>query len=60
MSRSFICDVYLNFLRFSGHFDSDTISDVIMSLLDERVQSFNNVRNERLQTGLHVVKIWQF
>ena len=46
-TKSFICKVYLNFLRSLKHFNCDKISVVIVSLLNETVHGFNNIRNGR-------------
>ena len=41
---SFICQVNLNFFRFSRHFNFDTVFAVIVSFVNENVHGFNNIR----------------
>ena len=57
-TASFICKGNLNFLRSSRHFNFDTIFGVIVSFLNENVHGFNNIRNGRVKTRFHVIKIW--
>ena len=55
-TRSFICKVNLDFLRSSRHFKFDTVSAVIVSLLNENVRGFNNIRNGRVKTRFQVIE----
>ena len=47
-TRSFICKVNLNFLRYSSHFNCDKIFAVIVYFLNECVHGFNNIRIGRV------------
>ena len=55
-TRSFICNVNLNFLRSSIHFNFDTVFAVIVSFLNENVHGFNNIRNGRVKTRFQVIE----
>ena len=55
-TRSFTCKVILNFLRSSRHFNFDTVFAVIVSVLNESVCVFNNIRNGRLKTRFQIVE----
>ena len=57
-TRSFICKVNLNYLRSSRHFNFDKVFAVIVSLLNENVHGFNNIRNGRVKTRFQVKKCW--
>ena len=57
---SFICKVNLNFLRSSRHFNFDTVFTVIVSLLNENVHGFNNIRNGRVETRFQVIDFCWF
>ena len=50
----FICKVNLNLLRFSRHFNFDTVFAVIVSSLNENVHGFDNIRNGRGKTRFQV------
>ena len=50
-TKSFFCNVNLNFLRSSRHFNCDTVFAVIVSCLNECVHNFINACNRRLKTG---------
>ena len=47
--KSFICKVNLNFLRSWGHFNCGTAFSVIVSVLNEIVLGFNDIRNGRVE-----------
>ena len=49
-TRSFICELILNFLRSSIYFNFGTVFAVIVSLLIENVLGFNNFCNQRVKT----------
>ena len=53
---SFIFTVNLNFLRFSRHFNFDTVFAVIVSFLNENVHGFNTIRNGRVKTRFQVLE----
>ena len=55
-SRSFIYKVNLIFLRSSRHFNFNTITAVIASLLNENVHGFNSIRNGRVKTRFQVIE----
>ena len=44
----------LNFLQSSKHFNCDTIFAVIVSLLNESVHGFNNIRKGRAKTRFQI------
>ena len=50
-TRSFVCKVNLNFLRPSRHFDCDDVFTVIVSLLNESVHGFKNIRKGNVKPG---------
>ena len=52
----FICKVNLNLLRFSRHFNFDSVFAVIVSFLNENVHGFNNIRNGRVKTRFQVIE----
>ena len=56
-TRSFICELNLNFLRSSRHFNCDTVFAMIVSFLNESVHGFNNVRNGRVKTRFQIVEL---
>ena len=56
-TRSIICNVKINFLRSSSHFNCDTTFAVIVSLLNESVHGFKNIRNGRVKTRFQLVEI---
>ena len=58
-TRSFICKVNLNFLRSSRHFNRDTAFAAIVSLLNESVHGFNNVRNGRVKARFQIKEFWR-
>ena len=57
-TRSFICQVNLNFLRSSRHVNYDTIFAVIVSFLNESVHGFKNIRNGVVKTRFQIVEFW--
>ena len=62
-TRSFICNVNLNFLRSSGHFNCDTAFAVIVPFLNESVHCFNNIRDGKIETRFQILKfrrLWKF
>ena len=54
----FICKANLNLLRFSRHFNFDTVFAVIVSFLNENVHGFNNIRNGGVKTRFQVIEFW--
>ena len=56
-TRSFICKVNLNVLRFSRHLTCDTVFAVILSFLNDSVHGFNNIRNGRVKTSFQIVEL---
>ena len=46
----------LKLLRFLKYFNSDTAFPVFVSVLNENVHGFNNIRNGRVNTGFQIVK----
>ena len=55
-TECFICKVNLNLLRFSRHFNFDTVFAVIVSFLIENVHGFSNIRNGRVKTRFQVIE----
>ena len=53
---SFICNVNLKFFRSSRRFNFDTVFGVIVSLLNENVHGFNDIRNGRVKTRFQVME----
>ena len=56
-TRSFICKVDLNFLRFSRHFNCDQIFAVIVSFSNESVHGFNNIGKGRVKTRFQIKEL---
>ena len=55
-TRSIISKVNVVFLRSSRHFYCDIIFAVIVSFLNESVDSFKNIRDRRVQNKLQIVE----
>ena len=53
---SFLCKLNLNVLRSSRHFNFYTVFAVIVSLLNENVHGFNNIRNGMVKPRFQVVE----
>ena len=62
-TRYFVCNVNLNCLTSSRHFNCDRVFGMIVSLLNESVRSFSNICNGRVKTKFLIVEfswLWMF